>query len=119
MTHILSFKPGVNLQEFVVADTGTYHGNKITVFGHANYYHKFVKDHSKMVTPLINFLKKEKWKWTKQCQMAFEKLKEVAVSESVLSLTLKAFLRYIHSLIKLLKVPSCRMDTPLLLGVEN
>ena len=55
--------------------------------GLANYYRKFIKGYSKMVSPLIDLLKKDnQWDWSMQCQMAFEGLKEAISTKPVLHL---------------------------------
>ncbi|KAK8586224.1 hypothetical protein V6N13_130745 [Hibiscus sabdariffa] len=57
------------------------------IIGGANYYRRFIKGHSKIATPLTDLLKKDKeWDWSRECQAAFEKLKEAMVSEPVLKL---------------------------------
>ncbi|KAK9004984.1 hypothetical protein V6N11_042434 [Hibiscus sabdariffa] len=56
--------------------------------GLANYYWRFIKGHSKIATPLIDLLKKDKeWDWSLECQAAFEKLKEAMAREPVLKLS--------------------------------
>ena len=53
--------------------------------GLANYYRRFIKGYSKMVSPLTDLLKKENsWDWNRQCQMTFEGLKEATSTEPVL-----------------------------------
>ena len=55
--------------------------------GLANYYRKLFKGYSKKVNLLIDLLKKDqKWMWTDACQEAFEKLKVVVFSKSILRL---------------------------------
>ncbi|RVW30894.1 Transposon Tf2-12 polyprotein [Vitis vinifera] len=55
--------------------------------GLANYYRRFIKGYSKMVSPLTDLLKKDnQWDWSMQCQMAFESLKEAISTEPVLRL---------------------------------
>jgi hypothetical protein len=44
--------------------------------GFANFYRRFIKGYSGIVTPLTNLIKKDKaFSWTKNKQFAFEKLK--------------------------------------------
>ena len=44
--------------------------------GLANYYQRFIKDYSKMASPLTDLLKKDKhWEWTDACQKAFQGIK--------------------------------------------
>ncbi|RVW62992.1 Transposon Tf2-12 polyprotein [Vitis vinifera] len=55
--------------------------------GLANYYRRFIKGYSKMMSPLTDLLKKDnQWDWSMQCQMAFESLKEAISTEPVLRL---------------------------------
>ena len=55
--------------------------------GLANYYWRFIKDYSKMASPLSDLLKKDKhWEWSDDSQEAFQKIKHVVTSESVLRL---------------------------------
>ena len=44
--------------------------------GLANYYRRFIKGYSKIVSPLTDLLKKDRaWDWDIECRMAFESLK--------------------------------------------
>ena len=53
--------------------------------GLANYYRRFVKDFTKLAQPLNNLTRKEeKWKWGVEQQEAFEQLKTVFMSRSLL-----------------------------------
>jgi len=53
--------------------------------GLANYYRRFVKDFAKLARPLNNLTRKEeKWKWGDEQQKAFEQLKMVFMSQSLL-----------------------------------
>jgi len=53
--------------------------------GLANYYRHFVKDFAKLARPLHLLVRKdEKWKWEKEQENAFRKLKEVFTSRSIL-----------------------------------
>ncbi|KAE8689004.1 Detected protein of unknown function [Hibiscus syriacus] len=55
--------------------------------GLANYYRRFVKDYSRITTPLTELLKKEKpWAWDQTCQEAFDKIKLLLSSEPALCL---------------------------------
>ena len=55
--------------------------------GLANYYRRFIKDYSKMASPLMNLLKKDKhWECSDDCQEAFQKIKHAVTSEPVLRL---------------------------------
>ena len=54
--------------------------------GFANYYRRFIKNFGMIASPLTNLTKKtEEFKWTNECQQAFEKLKNTIVSDTVLS----------------------------------
>ncbi|VDI10852.1 Hypothetical predicted protein [Mytilus galloprovincialis] len=56
--------------------------------GMANYYRRFIKDHSKIVFPLNSLLHKDqpvKLKWTPKCQTAFDTIKHALVNAPVLS----------------------------------
>lgn len=54
--------------------------------GMCNYYRKFVKNYSKITTPLNNLLRKDvTFKWTSQCQNAFDSLKKALLSSPILS----------------------------------
>jgi hypothetical protein len=55
--------------------------------GFANYYRRFIRDFSKIAAPMTNATKKDKhFVWTKDCQQAFEKIKELISSEPVLKM---------------------------------
>jgi len=55
--------------------------------GLANYYRRFIKDFAKIVAPLHALVRKEqKWKWEKEQEKAFGKLKEVFTTEPVLAI---------------------------------
>ena len=55
--------------------------------GLANYYRRFIKGYSKIVSPLTDLLKKDRaWDWDIECQMAFESLKQAISKEPVLQL---------------------------------
>jgi len=44
--------------------------------GLAGYYRRFVKDFSKIASPLTNLLKKaNKFEWTERCEKAFQELR--------------------------------------------
>ena len=44
--------------------------------GHAGYYRRFIKDFSKIASPLfVLLMKNAKFKWTDGCQKAFNELK--------------------------------------------
>ena len=53
--------------------------------GLCNYYRKFIKGFSHLATPLNNLLKKsdDKFKWSPECQTAFDGLKNALTSEPV------------------------------------
>jgi len=55
--------------------------------GLANYYRRFIKDFAKIAAPLHVLVRKEqKWKWEKEQEEAFRKLKEVFTTEPVLAI---------------------------------
>ena len=52
-----------------------------------NYYRRFIKGYSKIVSPLTDFLKKDRaYDWDIECQMAFESLKQAISKEPILQL---------------------------------
>jgi len=56
--------------------------------GLASYYHKFIKNFTKIAMPLINLLKKSSkiYEWDETCNKAFETLKGILVKVSMLKL---------------------------------
>jgi len=55
--------------------------------GLANYYRRFIKDFAKIAAPLHVLVRKEqKWKWEKEQEEAFGKLKEAFMMEPVLAI---------------------------------
>ena len=55
--------------------------------GLANYYRRFIKDFAKIAAPLHVLVRKEqKWKWEKEQEKVFGKLKEVFTTEPVLAI---------------------------------
>jgi len=55
--------------------------------GLANYYRRFIKDFAKIAAPLHVLVRKEqKWKWEKEQEEVFGKLKEVFMTEPVLAI---------------------------------
>ena len=58
--------------------------------GLAGYYRIFVKDFSKITSPLSNLLKKVvKLEWTNKCEKAFQELKNRLTSASILTLPIE------------------------------
>ena len=56
--------------------------------GLAGYYRRFVKDFSKIASPLTNLLKKTtKFEWSNKCEKAFQKLKRRLTTAPVLTLS--------------------------------
>ncbi|VDI60021.1 Hypothetical predicted protein [Mytilus galloprovincialis] len=54
--------------------------------GMANYYRRFIKSHSDIVSPLTALLRKDaQFQWTPQCQQAFETMKNALLTAPVLS----------------------------------
>ena len=55
--------------------------------GLTNYYRRFIKDFARIATPLHMLVRKEqKWKWKKEQEEAFGKLKAVFTTEPVLAI---------------------------------
>ena len=53
----------------------------------ANYYRQFIKDFAKLAAPLhVLVRKEEKWRWGKEQEEVFEKLKEVFMTELILAI---------------------------------
>jgi len=53
--------------------------------GFANFYRCFIRDYSKIMTPLSSLTRKEKgWKWSDKQQEAFETLKKAMITEPIL-----------------------------------
>ena len=54
--------------------------------GMANYYRRFIKDHSKIISPLNALCRKgTTFKWSTQCQHAFDTMKKALISAPVLA----------------------------------
>ena len=54
--------------------------------GFANFYRRFIRNFSHTARPLNELKGKKEWKWGKEQQKAFEKLKEKITSQPVLTL---------------------------------
>ena len=55
--------------------------------GLANYYRRFIKDFTRIAAPLHMLVRKEqKWKWKKEQEKAFERLKTVFTTEPILAI---------------------------------
>jgi len=55
--------------------------------GLANYYRRFIKDFAKIAAPLhVLVRKKQKWKWEKEQEEVFGRLKRAFTTESVLAI---------------------------------
>jgi hypothetical protein len=55
--------------------------------GLAGYYHRFIKDFSKIAKPMMKLLEKNKaFEWTKECEASFEELRKHLTSAPVLVL---------------------------------
>jgi hypothetical protein len=55
--------------------------------GFGNFYRRFIKHFSELAKPLNNLLKKDtKFKWTTDCQQAFDNLKRRFTKEPVLAM---------------------------------
>ena len=58
-----------------------------SILGLLNYYRRFVKNFSSLAQPLIDLTKKtspNKIKWTQECQIGLDRLKEALISEPIL-----------------------------------
>ena len=54
--------------------------------GMVNYYHRFLPNLSTTLTPLHHLLKKHiKWAWSPECEAAFNKVKQLMASDTVLT----------------------------------
>jgi len=62
--------------------------SEVRVFmGLSGYYRRFIKDFSVIAAPLYNLTRKDgEFKWTRECQEAFDELKRRLVSEPILAL---------------------------------
>jgi hypothetical protein len=62
--------------------------SKIQSFlGLAGYYHRFIKDFSKIAKPMMKLLEKNKaFEWTVECQASFKELRKRLTSAPVLVL---------------------------------
>ena len=57
------------------------------ILGIGNYYHIFVKDFSQKFQPLIELTKKNKpFRWTQECQTAFDEIKQALIGPDVMAL---------------------------------
>ena len=55
--------------------------------GLANYYRRFIKDFARIAAPLHVLVRKEqKWKWEKEQEKVFKKLKTVFTTEPILAI---------------------------------
>ena len=53
--------------------------------GFAKFYRRFIRDYSKIMTPLSSLTRKEKgWEWSDKQQEGFETLKKSMITESIL-----------------------------------
>ena len=56
------------------------------ILGLGSYYHRFIRNFSERVQPLVNLTKKDKpFKWTEECQLAFEDIKQVLISPDIIA----------------------------------
>jgi hypothetical protein len=56
-----------------------------STLGHIGYYHRFIERNGNITTPLENLLKKaETFRWTPECEKAFETRKEKLITMSIL-----------------------------------
>ena len=54
--------------------------------GFCNFYHRFIKDYSKVAKPLTVLTGKVPWQWKTEQQIAFERLKAAIMSEPILAI---------------------------------
>ena len=58
--------------------------------GLAGYYRRFIKDFSKIASPLTNLLKKvNKFEWTERCQKAFQELRQRLTTAPILTIPME------------------------------
>ena len=56
------------------------------ILGIGNYYHRFVKDFSQKVQPLIELTKKNKpFRWTQECQAAFDEIEQALIGPDIMA----------------------------------
>ena len=56
------------------------------ILGLGCYYHCFIRNFSERAQPLVNLTKKDKpFKWTEECQLAFEDIKQVLISPDIMA----------------------------------
>ena len=55
-----------------------------SLLGFINYYRKFIPNLSTIVGPIEESKRKPKFEWTRECQSAFEEVKQILTSEAVL-----------------------------------
>ena len=56
------------------------------ILGLGSYYCHFIRNFSERVQPLVNLTKKDKpFKWTEECQSAFEDIKQVLISPDIMA----------------------------------
>ena len=56
--------------------------------GFENFYQRFIRDYSKIVRPLTELIKKDQaFKWTEQCEAAFQELKTRFTKEPILRIS--------------------------------
>ena len=58
--------------------------------GLAGYYRRFIKEFSKIASPLTNLLKKtNKFEWTERCKKAFQELRQRLTTAPILTLPME------------------------------
>lgn len=74
----------IAIQEFPVPQSKK---NIRQFLGKVNFYHKYIKNSSKLLEPLHNLLRKNvEFLWTKDCQSAFDKIKSYLTSQPILAI---------------------------------
>ncbi|CAG2187289.1 unnamed protein product [Mytilus edulis] len=81
-----STKHQIKLKQFRNAPAPENVSQLKSILGLINYYAKFLPDLSATLSPLHNLLRKDiTWRWTKECQEAFDKVKDLVTSDMILT----------------------------------
>jgi hypothetical protein len=77
------FVPAISERSMTPTNASEIH----SFLGLVGYYHRFIKDFSKIAKPITRLLEKNKdFYWTEECQVRFEELKKRLTSAPVLIL---------------------------------